>query len=101
MDRGRPCLISAPSGAGKTTIVRQLVGMLPRLVHSVSYTTRPIRSGERDGRDYHFVDQETFDAMVARDAFVEWAVVHGQQYGTPRDPLERWLANGTDVLLDL
>lgn len=101
MGCGRLVVISAPSGTGKTTIVHQLLATIPTLVHSVSFTTRPPRSGEQPGRDYHFVDVPTFQAMVAAGAFVEWAKVHGRWYGTPRAPLEQWRANGLDIILDL
>jgi len=77
-----PLIVTAPSGGGKTTLVGRLLAAFPDLVQSVSYTTRAPRAGEVTGRDYHFVDAAEFDAMVARDAFAEWAEVHGQRYGT-------------------
>lgn len=94
-------VISAPSGAGKTTLCKQIVDFFPGLRHSVSYTTRPRRPGENDGVDYHFVTPETFDAMVASGAFAEWAEVHGNRYGTALETLERFRAEGHDVLLDI
>lgn len=77
-----PLIVTSPSGGGKTTLVARLLAAFPDLVQSVSYTTRAPRAGEVMGRDYHFVDGATFDAMVADDAFAEWAEVHGQRYGT-------------------
>ncbi len=77
-----PLIVTAPSGGGKTTLVGRLLGAFPDLVQSVSYTTRAPRPGEETGRDYHFVDAAEFDAMVAGDAFAEWAEVHGHRYGT-------------------
>ena len=94
-------VVSAPSGAGKTTLCRQLIATVEGLRHSVSYTTRQPRDGEVQGRDYHFVDEGTFRAMLDRNEFVEWASVYGQHYGTPRQALEATLLEGMDVLLDI
>lgn len=77
-----PLIVTSPSGAGKTTLVRRLLQRNPDLVQSVSTTTRAPRSGEQDGRDYHFVARERFDEVIARGGFAEWAEVHGQRYGT-------------------
>lgn len=77
-----PLIVTSPSGAGKTTLVRRLLQRNPDLVQSVSTTTRAPRAGEEDGRDYHFATRDRFDEMVARDGFAEWAEVHGQRYGT-------------------
>lgn len=94
-------VVSAPSGAGKTSLCEWVVTALPGLAHSVSFTTRPPRPDEKDGRDYHFVDEATFRAMVDRGEFAEWAVVHGHLYGTSRALLERYFAAGLDVILDI
>jgi len=94
-------VISAPSGAGKTSLCKEIVDIIPGLRHSVSYTTRPIRKGEVDGVDYHFVDAETFSGMIAADAFAEWAEVHGNRYGTALETLETARQTGCDLLLDI
>jgi guanylate kinase len=94
-------VVSAPSGAGKTSLCEWVVTALPNLAHSVSFTTRPPRPEEQDGRDYHFVDEATFRAMAARGEFAEWAVVHGHLYGTSQALLERHFAAGQDVILDI
>jgi guanylate kinase len=99
--RGLMLLISSPSGAGKTSLSRQLVADHPDLALSVSATTREPRPGEQDGREYHFVDRDRFDAMVAADEFLEWAHVHEHRYGTPRAPVMTALAEGRDVLFDI
>lgn len=97
--RGLLFVVSAPSGTGKTTVVERLVGVSPGLEQSRSYTSRPVRAGERDGVDYNFVSRETFDAMVARGEFLEWADVFGNRYGTGRAATESRLAAGTDLVL--
>lgn len=94
-------VISAPSGAGKTTLCKEIIDFFPSLRHSVSYTTRPQRPGEQDGIDYHFVTRTVFDAMVAQEAFAEWAEVHGNRYGTAIETLERFRSEGSDILLDI
>ena len=99
--RGVLFVLSSPSGAGKSTIARKLLADEPELGMSVSATTRPIRPGEVDGRDYHFVDLEEFRRMVADDEFLEWAHVFGHRYGTPRAQIEQMLAAGKDVLFDI
>lgn len=100
-ERGLLVIISSPSGAGKTTLSRMLREEFPSVKFSVSYTTRPMRKGEVDGVDYHFVDKETFDQMVGREEFAEWAVVHGNQYGTSREAVDRALSKGEDVVFDV
>lgn len=94
-------ILSAPSGAGKTTLINGLLKIFPEVMLSVSYTTRSRRKGETHGRDYFFVREEVFAAMRARDGFAEWARVHGSLYGTPCRPLERSIRRGQDVLLDI
>ena len=94
-------VLSSPSGAGKTTISRLLLPADDKIDLSVSATTRPKRPNEIEGVDYHFVDQRTFDAMVAGDEFLEHATVFGHSYGTPRAPVEEALAAGEDVLFDI
>lgn len=99
--RGTLFVISAPSGVGKSTLARRLLESVEGLEFSVSYTTRPRRRGEADGREYHFVDDARFEAMAAEDAFLEQARVFGRWYGTGRDATERALAAGRDLLLDI
>src|SRR6202165_5008450 len=99
--RGLMFVLSSPSGAGKTTLSRMLVAETPALQMSVSATTRPKRPGETEGKDYFFVDQARFDAMVAKRELLEWATVFDNRYGTPRAPVEAALAAGKDVLFDI
>ena len=99
--RGLLFVLSSPSGAGKSTLARKLLAANPDLAMSVSATTRPMRFGEVDGEDYHFVDLDRFRAMVADHEFLEWAHVFGHRYGTPRAPVEALLAQGRDVLFDI
>ncbi len=94
-------ILSAPSGAGKTTLTHELRALHPEIKLSVSCTTRVRRRGEVNGRDYHFIPEEQFFAMRARGEFAEWAKVHDFFYGTPRAPLDRRLRSGQDVLLDI
>ncbi len=94
-------MISAPSGAGKTTLCRRVVAADKRLRESVSYTSRQPRRGERNNRDYTFVTADEFRKMASRGEFVEWAEVHGNLYGTSRKRLRDLLAKGFDVLLDI
>lgn len=96
-----PVVLAAPSGTGKTTLSRRLVDGSERYEFSVSATTRAPRGTERDGIDYHFVDRETFQAMVERGELAEWAQVHGRLYGTPRAELEAAAARGAHVVLDI
>ena len=98
---GTLLIVSAPSGAGKTSLVKALVERDPRVVLSVSHTTRPPRPGERDGVDYHFVDGATFERMAAEGAFLEHAEVFGNRYGTARATVERELAADRDVILEI
>lgn len=101
MRKGLIFVVSAPSGAGKTSLCKRVVDLFSDLRHSISYTTRPPRAGERDGVDYHFVSEERFLKMVERDEFVEWALVHGNRYGTAEDSLRRCEEEGIDVILDI
>ena len=94
-------VLSSPSGAGKTTISRQLLAREPNITMSVSVTTRPPRPGEVDGRDYVFIDDGEFRRMVGEGALLEHATVFGNSYGTPRAPAEAALAAGRDILFDV
>lgn len=97
--RGLLFIVSAPSGAGKTTLVERLVVETPQLTMSRSYTSRPARQGETDGVDYNFVTRERFEAMAAAGEFLEWADVFGNFYGTSTADTERLLSAGSDVVL--
>jgi guanylate kinase len=99
--RGLMFVLSSPSGAGKTTLSRLLIDRVPGLTMSVSATTRPMRPGEVDGRDYRFVDQSRFESMVRQDELLEWANVFDHRYGTPRAPVEAALSAGQDMLFDI
>jgi guanylate kinase len=94
-------IVSAPSGAGKTSLVRALLAADPGVRLSISHTTRAMRPGEVDGRDYHFVAKDTFDAMRARGDFLESAEVHGNFYGTSRGWIAERMAAGDDILLEI
>jgi guanylate kinase len=94
-------VISAPSGTGKSTLARRLLESVPDLRFSVSYTTRPRRAGEESGREYHFVDEARFAAMVEAGELLEWAKVFGKSYGTGRGATEAALSAGQDLLLDI
>lgn len=98
---GNVFVLSAPSGTGKSTLAKQLVQQVGDLNFSVSFTTRQPRPGEVDGRDYFFVDDATFDAMVAQDGFVEWVQVYQRRYGTGKAWIQEKLASGVDILLDI
>lgn len=99
--RGRLFVISAPSGAGKSTLIRKLLERMPELVKPVSATTRPPRPGETNGTHYYFLRPEEFDQVIAEGGFVEWAEVHGNRYGTLKRELERCLATGRDVIMEV
>ena len=99
--KGLIFIISAPSGTGKTTLVKRVIEDLPGLRFSVSYTTRPPRAGEQEGEDYHFVSPAVFQEMVKRGEFLEWAEVLGSRYGTPRVDLKALAAEGIDLILDI
>ena len=97
--RGLLFVVSAPSGTGKTTVVERLAHVVPSLAVSRSYTSRPARAGESDGVDYNFITRQRFDEMIAADAFLEWADVFGNLYGTSAADAERDLAAGRDLVL--
>src|SRR4051794_20806101 len=99
--RGLLLVLSSPSGAGKTSLSRRLVADHQELNLSISATTRKPRPGEKDGREYHFVDAKSFDEMMERGEFMEWAEVHDHRYGSPRTPIMRSLVEGQDVLFDI
>ncbi len=101
MPTGSLFVVSAPSGAGKTTLVNHLLAADAQVVQSISVTTRTPRPGELDGREYHFIDVQKFLAMREHGEFLEWAEVHGNFYGTSRGWLEERMRNGTDVLLEI
>ena len=98
---GTLIIISAPSGAGKTTIVNEVLQRVAGVRSSISYTSRAPRVGEETGRDYHFVTRAEFEAMIARDELLEWAEVHGNLYGTSRVYVNEMLASGLDVILTI
>jgi len=99
--RGLLLMVVAPSGVGKTSLTRRLIADHPDLHLSLSYTTREPRPGEHDARDYHFVDRGTFDRMVQDNAFLEWAEVYGNRYGSPKAPILQALENGQSALFDI
>ncbi len=99
--RGTLVIVSAPSGAGKTTICKKISETLDDLKTSVSFTTRSARQEEVDGEDYCFISEKRFRNMIMRGEFVEWAEVHGNLYGTSRKRLEKIIASGDDVILDI
>ena len=99
--RGLMFVLSSPSGAGKTTLSRMLLNADQNVELSVSVTTRPQRPGEVEGRDYHFIDLARFEAMVRTNKLLEWAEVFGYRYGTPRQPVQKALRAGRDVLFDI
>ena len=101
MGNGELFIVCSPSGAGKTTLCRRLLERFADLTFSVSHTTRPQRPQEVDGRDYHFVDEATFERMAAGDEFAEWAMVHGNRYGTSNAEIRRASEEGRAILFDV
>lgn len=98
---GNLFVVAAPSGAGKSSLVKALMELDSRVQPSVSHTTRPPRGQELHGREYYFVSRETFDQMVIQDAFLEWAMVHGNRYGTSKMAIEQRMKQGADVVLEI
>ncbi len=98
---GNLFVVAAPSGAGKSSLVKALLELDGQVQPSVSHTTRPPRGQEKHGREYFFVSGQEFDSMVLADAFVEWAFVHGQRYGTSKKAIEERIARGADVILEI
>lgn len=99
--RGSLFIVSAPSGAGKTTLCKNIVSMVPDIRFSISYTTRPPREGEINGTDYTFISTEVFRRMADQGEFIEWAEVHGELYGTPRKMIDSFREEGYDLILDI
>lgn len=99
--RGFMMMVVAPSGVGKTSLTRRLVADHRELHLSISCTTREPRPGEQNGVHYHFTDRPAFDAMVAKDGFLEWAEVYGQRYGSPAAPVQAWIEKGDNALFDI
>ena len=100
-DRGFLVIISAPSGTGKSTVIRKFLAEHPKMVHSISCTTRKPRPEKHDAHDYHFIEREQFLEWIDHGKLAEWAEYCGNYYGTPREPLDAWMADGKIVLLDL
>lgn len=98
---GNLFVVAAPSGAGKSSLVKALMELDARVQPAVSHTTRPPRGQEKHGREYYFVSPEEFDQMVLKDAFLEWANVHGHRYGTSRHAIEERMVHGADVILEI
>lgn len=99
--RGHLFIISAPSGAGKTTLAKAVLGRFPDMLYSVSYTTRKPRAGETDGVDYHFISSQDFKKGIKENRWAEWAEVYGNYYGTSVDVINKGLSSGRDMLLDI
>ena len=98
---GNLFVVAAPSGAGKSSLVNALMEVDSRLAHSVSHTTRPPRGQEVHGREYYFVSHAQFDQMVQQGAFLEWAHVHGNRYGTSKQAIEERISQGGDIILEI
>ena len=101
MKKGQLFIVSGPSGSGKTTLSKKVIQEIRDISFVVSYTTREPRLGERDGIDYKFISDKEFDDLIARRRLSEWAVVHGQRYGTPVEPIDEAASSGIDLLLDI
>jgi guanylate kinase len=100
-NQGKIIVISGPSGAGKTTLIRKVKKEIPTLAFSVSATTRPIRKGEKEGVDYFYISEEIFKSLIKSDSFIEWAKVHGNLYGTMKHHVEELIKKKKDVVLDI
>jgi guanylate kinase len=100
-EKGKIIVIAAPSGTGKTSVIKRFLAEHANAQHSISCTTRPMRPGETDGKDYHFLDSETFHEKIANDEFAEWAEVHEHHYGTLKSTLDEAIQNGVNLFLDL
>ena len=98
---GNVYVVAAPSGAGKSSLVKALMELDAAVRPSVSHTTRPPRGQATDGREYHLVSDDAFDALIQQEAFLEWATVHGHRYGTSRESIEQRIAQGADVVLEI
>ncbi len=101
MSKGRLYIISAPSGAGKSTLCSMLINKYPAVRYSISYTTRAPRGNEVNGREYFFIDKDTFKQMIDNNDFLEWAEVHGNYYGTSKQQINNALNKGIDIFLDI
>lgn len=99
--RGKLIIISSPSGGGKGTLIREMLQTVPNLGYSVSHTTREPRFGEEEGRDYHFVSSAEFRTSIESDAFLEYAEVHGNFYGTSKEQIEKIVSEGRDAILEI
>ena len=99
--KGNLIIVSSPSGGGKGTLIHEVRGMLPELGFSVSHTTRPMRFGEEEGREYYFIDRHRFEQKVASGEFVEYAIVHGNLYGTSIAEVEKWKDSGRDLIVEV
>ena len=98
---GRLIIISSPSGGGKGTLIREVRGLMPELAYSVSFTTRPQRFGEEDGREYHFIESDRFEQLILEGEFLEYALVHGNLYGTSMAESQRLFNAGKDVIVEV
>ena len=98
---GRLIIISSPSGGGKGTLIKEVLDVVPELAYSVSFTTRAPRFGEEEGRHYHFVSKQQFEDEINAGGFIEYAEVHGNYYGTSRSQIDRFMAEGKDVILEI
>jgi len=99
--KGQLIIVSSPSGGGKTSVIERLLKKNLNMVHSISCTTRPPRKNEANGKYYYHIDEKTFRDGISSGKFAEWNEVHNQLYGTPKEPLDIWIEQGKEVLLDL